>query len=479
MRLRDVRAGVRLRTTVAAVLVVGAALIVASAGMVWKLRNDLTASITDAARLSAHSIADTIAQDGLQDVISVGDEDEEFAQVVDPAGAVVAATMNLPGTTPVVQIAPHETTRLHDVAFEDGPFTVVAVPARWNGVDLTVVVGRTLEPVGESTRFVLGSTAVGIPLLMLVVAVVTWIVVGRALAPVEVITAEVRNITGEHLNRRVPVPSADDEIGHLATTMNVMLDRLQEARDRQRRLVSDASHELRSPIAAIRQHAEVARAHPDQTDYEDLVGVVLSEDLRLQRLVDDLLLLTRIDEGTLALRHSQVDLDDVVLAEASRLRATTTDVRIDTRNLSAGRVRGDEQHLQRLVRNLVDNAMQHTNSVVALELHEVGNVVLLTIDDDGPGIAPRDRERLFERFERLEEARDRDTGGTGLGLSIVREIARAHGGEVTVTDAPAGGARFEVWLPRDGGDSAPRSAAGHSKTHQYPTWPAGRPPAPS
>jgi signal transduction histidine kinase len=452
MRLREVRAGVRVRTTVAAVLVVGAALIVASAGMVWKLRSDLTASITDAARLSAHSIADMIAQDGLEDVISVGDEDEEFAQVVDPEGGrVVATTLNLADhTTPVVDIQPHETKRVGGMPFEDGPFVVVAVPARTDDESLTVVVGRTLEPVGESTGFLLGSTAVGVPLLMLVVAVVTWIVVGRALTPVEVITAEVRNISGEQLDRRVPVPAADDEIAHLATTMNGMLDRLQESRDRQRRLVSDASHELRSPIAAIRQHAEVARAHPDQADYEELVGVVLSEDLRLQRLVDDLLLLTRIDEGTLALRRSQVDVDDIVLAEASRIRSTTTDVRIDTRNVSAGRVRGDEHLLQRLMRNLVDNAMRHTTSVVALELHEVGGHVLLTIDDDGPGIAPSDRERLFERFERLEEARDRNTGGTGLGLSIVREIAHAHGGEVTVTEAPTGGARFEVTLPRDG-----------------------------
>ena len=279
--------------------------------------------------------------------------------------------------------------------------------------------------------------------------VVTWIVVGRTLAPVEAIRNEVQTISGDQLGRRVPVPPANDEIAHLATTMNVMLGRLEEGRDRQRRLVSDASHELRSPITAIRQHVEVAIAHPETTDGEELAEVVLAEDLRLQRMVEDLLLLTRIDEGTLALRRSQVDLDDIVLAEASRLRAASTDVRIDTRGVSAGRVLGDATHLDRLVRNLMDNAVRHAHSSVALSLCDVDRWVLLTVDDDGAGIPSRDRDRIFERFERLQESRDRNSGGTGLGLSIVREIVHAHQGTVTATDSPTGGARFEVRLPAD------------------------------
>ena len=447
MRLRQLMAGVRVRTTLAAVLVVGAALVIASAGMVWQLRRSLTDNIRDAAQLTAETIADTIMDDESSDVIESGDADEEFVQVIDPTGRVVASTANMKGSAPAVDLQANRNTRIEGLPFEDGPFMVVAVAVPLPEGPQTVLVGRTLEPVADTTSAVIGPIAFGIPMLLLVVAVVTWIVVGRALAPVEAIRSEVQTISGDHLDRRVPVPPADDEIAHLATTMNTMLDRLEEGRDRQRRLVSDASHEIRSPIAAIRQHAEVALAHPEQTDGQELAEVVLAEDLRLQRMVEDLLLLTRIDEGTLALRRSQVDLDDIVLAEASRLRASDTGVRVDTRGVSAGRVLGDEAHLDRLVRNLLDNASRHAQTTVTVSLQSVEGDVILTIDDDGAGIPARDRKRIFERFERLDEARDRDSGGTGLGLAIVLEIVHAHRGTVTVSDAPTGGARFEVRLP--------------------------------
>jgi signal transduction histidine kinase len=448
-------AGVRVRTAVAAVLVVGAALIVATVLMEIRLRNTLTSSIEDAAGLTAESIAGAIQQDTIMPVIETGDPDEEFVQVVSPAGDVVAATENLSGWEPVVDVEGLEdgdSVVVEDLPIDEGEGAFIVV-AEITGTDegmSTVLVGRALEPVGESTGAVAGYVVVGIPLLLVVVGAVTWAVVGRALAPVESIRSEVQTISGDHLSRRVPVPPADDEIAHLATTMNVMLDRLEGARDRQRRLVSDASHELRSPIAAIRQHAEVALAHPAESDAADLAEVVLAEDLRLQRMVEDLLLLTRIDEGTLAVRRAEVDLDDIVLGEAARLRASDVDRRIDSRAVSAGRVRGDAAHLERLVRNLVDNAIRHSDSTVTLSLREDDRQVILTVDDDGAGIPPADRKRVFERFERLEEARDRDSGGTGLGLSIVEEIAHAHHAEVSIFDAPGGGARFEVRFPRDG-----------------------------
>jgi signal transduction histidine kinase len=452
-RLRELSSGVRVRTTVAAVLVVGAALVFASVFMVVKLRDSLTSGIHDAATLTAEGIAETIKQETIGTLIETGDVEDEFVQIVDPGDGVVATTENLGTGTPVVDLEPGENTTVAGLPFEDGPFYVVSIRAPTPEGMRRVVVGRTLEPVADSTKAVAGFVLIGIPALLVVVGVVTWIVVGRTLAPVEAIRNEVQAISGDQLGRRVPVPQADDEIAHLATTMNVMLDRLEEGRDRQRRLVSDASHELRSPIAAIRQHVEVALAHPEQTDGEELAEVVLAEDLRLQRMVEDLLLLTRIDEGTLALRRSQVDLDDIVLAEASRLRAASTEVRIDTRGVSAGRVRGDATHLDRLVRNLMDNAVRHAHSSVALSLceedREEDRWVLFTVDDDGAGIPTRDRDRVFERFERLQESRDRNSGGTGLGLSIVREIVHAHQGTVTATDAPTGGARFEVRLPAD------------------------------
>jgi signal transduction histidine kinase len=310
-----------------------------------------------------------------------------------------------------------------------------------------VVVARSTETVTEATAAVGGLLGVGLPLLLAVVAVTTWFVAGRALAPVEAIRAEVDAISATALHRRVPDPTADDEIGRLSMTMNRMLERLERAQARQRRLVSDASHELRSPVAAIRQHAEVALAHPDRTTTTELATTVLAEDLRLQRLAEDLLLLTRADEHTLALRRRPVDLDDLVFDEARLLRGVS-DLRVDTAQVSAGRVEGDAAGLRRVLRNLGDNATRHANRRVAFSVAERDSVVLLEVDDDGPGVPEADRERVFERFVRLDDARARDDGGSGLGLAIVAELVAAHGGTVTLASSPIGGTRVEVSLPR-------------------------------
>jgi signal transduction histidine kinase len=335
----------------------------------------------------------------------------------------------------------------------DGRFLVVATGADTPLGRRTVLVARSAETVTETTAAVAGLLAVGLPLLLAVVAVTTWIAVGRAFAPVEAIRAEVDAISAAALHRRVQAPPADDEIGRLARTMNRMLDRLEQAQARQRRLVSDASHELRSPVAAIRQHAEVALAHPDRTTTAELASTVLAEDLRLQRLAEDLLLLTRADEHTLGLRRRPVDLDDLVFEEARRLR-DTTGLRVDTTAVSAGRVDGDAAGLRRVLRNLGDNAARHAGARVAFSIAERDGMVCLRVDDDGPGIPEADRERVFERFVRLDDARARDGGGSGLGLAIVAELARAHGGAAAVAPSRLGGARVEVTLPRlaDPGD---------------------------
>jgi signal transduction histidine kinase len=311
----------------------------------------------------------------------------------------------------------------------------------------TVVVVRSTETVTEATAAVSGLLAVGLPLLLVVVGATTWVLVGRALAPVEAIRAEVDAISGDALHRRVPDPPAGDEIGRLARTMNRMLGRLEQAQARQRRLVADASHELRSPVATIRQHAEVALAHPGRTSAAELASTVLAEDLRLQRLTEDLLLLTRADEQSLALRRRPVDLDDLVFEEAERLR-DATGLRVDTTAVSAGRVVGDAAGLRRVLRNLGDNASRHARERLALSVAERDATVVLAVDDDGPGIPDADRERVFERFVRLDGARARDDGGSGLGLAIVAELVAAHGGTVVAAAGPLGGARVEVTLPR-------------------------------
>jgi HAMP domain-containing protein len=215
----------------------------------------------------------------------------------------------------VARLGPGESAEV-EAPVEDGPFLAVATGADTPLGRRTVVVVRSSDAVSETTAMVTGLLAVGLPLLLAVVAATTWMVVGQALAPVKVIRAEVDAISGAGLHRRVPDPAADDELGRLARTMNRMLVRLEQAQARQRRLVSDASHELRSPVATIRQHAEVALAHPGRTTTTELAATVLAEDLRLQRLAEDLLLLTRADEHTLVMRRRPVDLDDLVLEEA-------------------------------------------------------------------------------------------------------------------------------------------------------------------
>jgi signal transduction histidine kinase len=258
---------------------------------------------------------------------------------------------------------------------------------------------------------------------------------------------EVDTISAGALHRRVPVPGTGDETARLATTMNRMLDRLEQAQQRQRRFVSDASHELRSPVATIRQHAEVAAAHPERTSLTNLADTVLAEDLRLQRLVDDLLLLARADEQMLGPGAASVDLDDLVLDAVRRLR-TDPWLSVDGTGIGAARVRGDQALLARLVGNLTENAARHASSRVAVSLSADGaGWAVLGVDDDGSGVAAPDRERVFERFVRLDDGRTRDAGGSGLGLAIAREVALVHGGSISVRDSTLGGARFEVRLP--------------------------------
>ncbi len=436
-----------MRTSLAAVAVVGVALLGASIALVAILGESLTNSALEHASSRAEEVAGSLEDASVQPGLMGTREDDEVVQVIDGDGAVIAWSKNVVGQEPIADLAPGGTTRMR-VPWDAGvEYILAATTAALPTGPATVIVARALDDVADSTRIVSNLLLVGAPLLLVVVAATTWIVTGRALAPVEAIRREVDAISANQLYRRVPEPSGGDEIARLAATMNGMLGRLETSQARQRRFVSDASHELRSPVASIRQHAEVALAHPDRVDVGDLAETVLAENIRVQGLVDDLLLLARADEGTLVTRQETVDLDDVVLEEASRLAATTR-LAVDRSGISAGRVRGDAVQLQRLTRNLLDNASRHARSRIAVSVREQDGEVLLHVEDDGAGIAVEDHGRVFERFVRLDDGRGRDEGGSGLGLAIVADIVASHGGSVTVTDAPGGGARFEVRLPR-------------------------------
>jgi signal transduction histidine kinase len=276
--------------------------------------------------------------------------------------------------------------------------------------------------------------------------------VGRALRPVEQLRRGAEEITDAAAERRLPVPSGDDEVHRLALTLNGMIDRLEGGRRRQRAFVADAAHELRSPLASIRTQLEVAARRADRggpaLSGSDVADVLLDTD-RLARLIDDLLLLARIDEsGGVAGCTDVVELRSLCAEVVARCGSSVT--------LAGGQsvtVRGDREQLRRVVSNLVDNAVRHAASSVTVAVTRSGRDALLSIVDDGPGIPEADRNRVFERFTRLDDARARDQGGAGLGLAIVRELVRGHGGSVVLGDA-APGLRVEVRLPAEPADPA-------------------------
>jgi signal transduction histidine kinase len=312
--------------------------------------------------------------------------------------------------------------------------------------NITLVAQQSLDEVNTTVHNVTTVMWVAVPLAVLLFAFAVWYFAGRALRPVEAIRAEAAAITGTTIYRRVPEPDTDDEVGRLARTMNAMLDRLELSSQRQRQFVSDASHELRSPLASIRTNLEVALRRADGADWPAVAQRALAEDQRMEDTVAELLELARLDEmqekESLA-PFPEVDLDELVLDETLREHA----VPVDVTRVSAGRVHGRREQLSRLVRNLLDNATRHARSEVQLSLQSNGGTVQLTVDDDGPGVPIEERGRVFERFTRLDDGRARDAGGLGIGLAIVKAIAEQHHGTVEIDNAPIGGARFVVRLP--------------------------------
>ncbi|MFB9649981.1 sensor histidine kinase [Curtobacterium pusillum] len=440
-RFRSLRA----RTTLGAVVVVLAALLVGAAAFVVVLRLVLLDGVRTSAESGLDQAAARVEADGAG---AVRGYEDVLVQVVDDDGSVIAHGDDAdPPALPTADESrwSHDGERWLLVADD------VDLPG---GGDATLVYGVSLEQTDAAVGAAVVLLAVGVPALVLVMGLVTWGVTGRSLRPVERMRNEVEGIRAARPDARVEVPDSGDEIARLAGTMNAMLDRLDRAAEGQRRFVSDASHELRSPIATIRQHAEVAAAHPERTEVAELADVVRSEALRLQDLVAALLELSRLDEGGTG-RRRPVDLDDLAFDAVARARVRARSapggvVEVDGSGIGPARVLGNERVLAGVVRNLVDNAVRHAETRVVVALADDGGRAVLTVDDDGPGVPPGERDRVFERFVRLDEARSRDAGGAGLGLAIVRDAVRAHGGEVAVTESPLGGARFVVRLALGG-----------------------------
>ncbi len=433
---------IRLRITLVATLVVAAVLGTTAMVLVAVQRSQLLDNL-DASLTQRADTTGAVLSSGDPAAFGTSGDADRFVQLVGPDGSVVAASPNVAGMGPAVP--PPERSRFVTVdrlPIEDDAYRILI---RRLDDGRLLYVAENIDDVDDGVRNLAVSLVIALPLVVLVLAGLVWWLVGRTLQPVEAIRAEVAEIRGGALDRRVPVPPTTDEIAGLARTMNDMLDRVEDASRRQQAFVADASHELRSPLTRLRTTMEVELSQPD-ADLRATLTSALEEVEGLQRLVDDLLTLARSDAGAPAGPPVPVDLDDVVLREARHLREATS-LRVDTSGVSAGHLRGDPAQLTRLVRNLCDNAARHASSMVRLGVGENGGRVRLSVEDDGPGLGGADLERIFERFTRLDESRAATGGGTGLGLAIVRDIAARHGGTARAEARAGGGLRLVVELP--------------------------------
>lgn len=299
---------------------------------------------------------------------------------------------------------------------------------------------QTTDAVAELGRLFV----IAIPVLTALVGAVAWIAAGRALRPVAAIRAQAESISGTTLADRVPVLETHDEVQDLAETVNAMLDRIERHDLAIRQFSSDASHELKSPIANIKAMVET-RTSADAT-WPEVQRRLAGETNRLGDLVDNLLFLATHQDRRVGDRTNQVQLDELLFGEASMVSATSP-IRVDLSRVEPVSMGGSTSDLSRLLRNLIDNAVRHASSGIALGLVADSTTVTITIADDGPGVPIEDRERIFERFTRLDEARARDQGGTGLGLNIASQVVEAHGGTIEVADSELGGALFTVAFP--------------------------------
>ncbi|MGW7490030.1 sensor histidine kinase [Streptomyces sp. NPDC054786] len=463
---------VRARAAAGATVVVALALIAAGTAVLLVLRGNLQEQAGLQAEVAAREVASRIATGTPYDKLELPDGEDHPVVVTDDDGRVLAvgeevravdgkpvggAKQGAGSVGPRVSgddddddddrrgLKPGEVDG--DVYHRDGTANVDGKVADYRfalveakdtrGEKATVRAGSPLEPEQDAVGSVRTAMLTGLPLLLVVVAGVTWLVTRRALRPVEGIRGEMAAITAStDLSRRVPVPSSQDEVGRLARTTNETLAALESSVERQRRFVADASHELRSPIASLRTQLEVGVAHPELLD----VPGAVEDTVRLQRLAADLLLLARLDAGERP-ADARVDLAAMVREESSQRITDRIPVRVG--ELASGEVTGSRGQLGRVLGNLLDNAQRHAVSSVRVGLVREGEWAVLRVEDDGPGVPESERERIFERFVRLDDARARDDGGAGLGLAIARDVAVRHGGSLAVR----AGSVFELRLP--------------------------------
>lgn len=449
MNLRRWTIGIRSSTVLSATVAMALALFVGALILRSQLRDSLYSSISDQALTRATGVSELVATGDFEPIIEATGVLPGWVQVVDAKGHVVAATANIATMkTPFapLPIQKQPTVRaLSGLSIDSGErLAVASLVTSHENAEYTILAAVPLDIADTADARVARVLLVVFPSLLLLAAIVVSTVVKRALRPVEDIRVEVATISSSDLSRRVPIPAGGDEISKLAETMNSMLVRLEHSTDQQRQFVADASHELRSPLASLRSQLEVTAIDNKDPAWSATVEDMLIDHDRLERLVADLLLLTRTDKReTLSLEP--IDLGYLVRRELTRRPVP----RFQTRAVEAPNalIAGDEDALVRVLRNLMDNAERHAATAVRIEVNLLlDGQISLIVHDDGVGIPTGQEQHIFERFARLDDARTSDTGGSGLGLAIVAELTHAHNATVTV-DTHAAGARFVVNFP--------------------------------
>ena len=449
-RLR--RLSIQSRTVAGATLALAVALLLGGLILRSQLRHSLSASIAADTVTRAQGVASLVATGDFTQLLDSPGPSPSWIQVVDPQGNILASTANVrtlrKAFAPIPTDGLASVSRRSGLAIDTGERVVVAtVPVAGGKRDLIVLAASPLDIADASDRRAILSLLLVFPALLLIGALTVWLVVRKALQPVEAIRREVATISSSDLAQRVPRPNTNDEIDRLAATMNDMLDRLQTSITRQRRFVGDASHELRSPLASLRNQLEVSTIdNPDPVWAQTVTDMITDHD-RLERLINDLLLLARHDDAA-EVASEPVDLGYLVRVEmARRPPAIGMERSVVAQNAL---VAGSSDSFARILRNLVDNAERHAHSYVHIRLDTITDsgrdIVQLEVEDDGPGIPKSKRAMIFERFNRLDDARASDVGGSGLGLAIVAELVKAHHGTVSA-QAGAIGALFIVRFP--------------------------------
>lgn len=439
-RRRPVPRTVRGRATAAVTAITAVALAACAVVLVQAVHSDLFGSAQSAARARADTAARQLRNGTAPGVVEAADPNLTLSA---PSTVTVAS-----GPPPTESMAGPGQER-DDGQDQDAVGATTLTVATVQG---PVVV--RVRPDFASARSALATMAwtllPGSVLLLGLVACLTWYAMGRALRPVEAIRSQFAEISAQNLQHRVPVPSSGDEVASLAITMNTTLDRLQRAVGRLRTFTSDASHELRGPLTTLRIRLELALADPDRADWPETGRESLRDAARLEEIVTDLLLLARLDaRHSLEKRRVRVtDLVRRVVEEQYAERPVAVVLPKDDAGVR-DTVSGSPSALSRLLVNLIDNSLRHARSSASVEVAGDGVRLVIEVGDDGPGIPEADRERVFDRFTRLDDSRARAGGGTGLGLAIARDIAAAHGGSLTAETPRPGrqGARLVLTLP--------------------------------